>query len=151
MQAPDFSLPDATKQIHSLADYAGKWLVLYFYPKDDTPGCTTEACGFRDAFAEYAKRSVSILGISKDTTGSHQRFAQKFELNFPLLSDKSTETIQAYGAWGQKRFMGRDFMGIIRTTFLINPAGEIVKTYVGMDTAVHASEILADIDKLQAS
>jgi len=151
MKAPAFSLPDQNKQVHALADYAGKWLVIYFYPKDDTPGCTTEACAFRDAWSQYEEQGIAVVGISKDTAGSHQRFSQKFELNFPILSDRSTETIQAYGAWGTKKFMGKEFQGIIRKTFIVNPAGEIVKEYVGMDVAVHAQEILADIASLQAS
>lgn len=145
MKAPEFALPDQTGKIHSLAEYAGTWRVVYFYPKDDTPGCTTEACNFRDYMKELTEKGIYIFGISKDSVTSHAAFAEKFHLNFPLLSDESTETIKAYGAWAPKKFMGREFLGIVRKTFLINPNGEIVKEYQGMKLDQHAQEIIHDV------
>ena len=143
-KAPEFSLPDQDNKEHSLRDYKGKWVVLYFYPKDDTPGCTKEACGFRDASTVYAENDIMVLGMSKDSVTSHKKFADKFNLQFPLLSDTSTETIKAYGAWGEKKFMGRLFQGIHRYTYLINPEGKIAKTYEKVNPLIHAQEILKD-------
>jgi peroxiredoxin Q/BCP len=148
MKAPSFSLPDQNGTMHSLDDYKGKWLLVYFYPKDDTPGCTIEACSFRDNSDALLKHNIAVVGISKDTSSSHQKFATKFNLNFPLLSDTSTETIQAYGAWGEKKFMGRVFNGIIRNSYLVNPDGELVKTYVKVNPALHTAEIISDVEKL---
>ena len=147
MQAPDFKLPDQEGKNHSLSDYRGKWLVLYFYPKDFTPGCTKEACAFRDARQEFDKRGVKIVGISKDTVALHKKFAEKYRLNFPLLADHEHQVIEAYGAWGKKKFMGREFFGILRSTFLINPKGEIVKEYKDVNPITHSSEILQDLEK----
>jgi len=150
--APDFSLPDQDGVMHSLHDYAGKWLVLYFYPKDDTPGCTTEACSFRDVREVIAALGrAEVVGISKDTVRSHKKFAHKYGLNFTLLSDPSLETIKAYGAWGLKRFMGREFEGTLRNTYLINPQGQIVKPYLGVSPKEHAAEIIQDLQALQAA
>lgn len=149
MRAPDFKLSDQYGNIHSLSDYRGKWLIVYFYPKDDTPGCTKEACNFRDALGEYEKRGVAILGISKDSVKSHDKFAQKFKLNFPILSDESLGTIKAYGAWGKKKLYGREYDGVLRNTYLIDPMGEIIKSYQGVRPESHSTEILADIDQLQ--
>ena len=147
MQAPDFKLPDQEGKNHSLSDYQGKWLVLYFYPKDFTPGCTKEACAFRDASQEFDKREVKIVGISKDTVALHKKFAEKYHLNFPLLADPEHQVIEAYGAWGKKKFMGREFFGILRSTFLINPKGEIVKEYKDVNPITHSAEILQDLEK----
>jgi peroxiredoxin Q/BCP len=147
--APDFTLPDQTGADRSLADYAGGWLVVYFYPKDDTPGCTVEACEFRDDFDRLKERGVSVVGISKDSVASHAKFAAKFNLNFPLLADESTTTIQAYGAWGPKKFMGREYDGISRMTFLINPAGQIAKEYPKVTPKGHAAEILRAVEELR--
>lgn len=148
MKAPDFSLPDQHGTIHTLSEHQGKWRVVYFYPKDDTPGCTKEACGFRDAHDAFAKAGIVVFGISKDSVASHKKFAEKYQLPFSLLSDETTKTIQAYGAWGKKKFMGREFFGIIRKTYLIDPNGEIVKEYEGMDVSSHAEEVLRDINAL---
>lgn len=150
MKAPDFTLPDQTNALHTLGDYSGKWLVLYFYPKDDTPGCTTEACNFRDIYRELEKRGVAVLGISRDSVKSHAKFAEKFNLNFSLLSDPNHQTIDAYGAWGLKKFMGREFEGIIRKTFIISPASEIAKEYPKVTPKDHADEILRDLAGLMA-
>jgi len=150
--APDFSLPDQHGKTRSLSDYAGKWVVLYFYPKDDTPGCTTEACSFRDereAIAEFG--NAEVIGISKDSVRSHAKFAEKYSLDFTILSDESTETIQAYGAWQLKKFMGREFMGIQRMTIIINPEGNIAKTYPKVDPKKHASEIIKGLKELQSN
>lgn len=149
MKAFDFELPDENGVIHKLSDYRGKWVVVYFYPKDDTPGCTKEACNFRDNLVELKKLGVIILGVSKDSVKSHQKFVQKYKLNFPLLSDESKEAIKAYGAWGEKKFMGRIFDGVLRKTVLINPAGEVAKTYDKVDVNTHAKEILEDINRLK--
>ncbi len=148
MKAPQFTLPDQNGTNHSLADYAGKWILVYFYPKDDTPGCTIEACSFRDKSEELVKHNIVVLGMSKDTTSSHQKFVTKFNLNFPLLSDTSTKTIKAYGAWGEKKFMGRTFIGILRNSYLINPDGEIAKTYEKVKPAEHTAEVITDVEKL---
>ncbi len=146
--APDFSLPDQSGKIHSLSDYKGRWLVIYFYPKDDTPGCTKEACSFRDFAGDLASLGVSVLGISKDTVSSHKKFAEKYSLGFPLLSDPDTTVIQAYGAWGKKTFMGRSFLGTKRMTYIVNPEGTIVKIYDTVKPDKHAEEVLKDIDVL---
>lgn len=146
--AYDFTLLDQSGLSHSLHDYLGKWVVLYFYPKDDTPGCTTEACNFRDSFHELQKLGVVILGVSKDTVGSHAKFAEKYNLNFPLLSDPDHSVVEKYSAWGEKKFMGRIFLGILRTTYLINPKGEIAKIYPKVNPTVHAQEIINDLKNL---
>ena len=121
--APDFSLPDANGKVHALADYKGRWLVLYFYPKDETPGCTIEACSLRDARDELTELGAEVVGISKDDAVSHEKFKTKFNLHFTLLSDPDGKVIDAYGAWGKKMF-GKE--GILRKTFIIDPAGIIL-------------------------
>lgn len=147
--APDFFLPDQDGVLRSLQDYAGKWLVLYFYPKDNTSGCTTEACSFRDerdAISEFGE--ATIVGISQDSVTSHQKFIEKHHLNFTLLSDTEHETIQAYDSWKKKKMMGHEYMGIERNTFIINPSGMIVKQYKKVDPKLHAAQIIADLKKL---
>ena len=141
----DFKLPDQNGKYHKLSDYKGKWVVLYFYPKDNTPGCTKEACNFRDSFRELQKLDVQILGVSKDSIASHKKFAEKYNLNFPILSDENHEVIKKYKAWGVKKFMGREFEGIFRKTYLINPKGEIKKIYEKVNPLTHASEIIKDL------
>jgi thioredoxin-dependent peroxiredoxin len=140
--APDFSLPDQNGQVHSLSQYIGKWVILYFYPKDDTTGCTKEACSFRDAFEEYTKKGLVILGISADTVRKHKKFIEKYELPFALLSDTEKEVVNKYEVWTKKKFMGREYMGIVRTTFLINPTGEIVEIFDNIDVSRHAQDVL---------
>lgn len=150
-QAPKFNLPDQDNKLHSLNDYSGKWLVLYFYPKDNTSGCTTEACSFRDereVIAQYG--NADVVGISKDSVASHKKFAEKNNLNFTLLSDESHAVIEAYGAWGLKKLMGREYLGIRRNTYIINPEGKIVKEYTGVNPKKHAVEIINDLKALQA-
>jgi len=146
--APNFSLPDQDGKVHSLADYAGKWLVLYFYPKDDTSGCTAEACAFRDGREDLAELA-EVVGVSKDTVRSHKKFADKYDLNFTLLADLEHKTIEAYGSWQPKKFMGREYLGTHRDTFIINPAGKIAKEYRGVDPKTHAPQIIADLKELQ--
>ena len=119
-EAPNFSLPDSEGIPHSLSDYKGKKVLLYFYPKDDTPGCTTEACEFRDVYEDLSARGLVILGVSADSVKSHKKFAEKYALPFPLLSDEHKEVSHLYGVWQKKKFMGREYMGIMRTSFLID-------------------------------
>ena len=145
MKAKEFNLPDESGKFHKLSDYHGRWVVLYFYPKDDTPGCTKEACGFRDGLSQLEELGVVVLGVSKDSPKSHQKFKEKYHLNFPLLSDESKEVIQAYGAWGEKSFMGKKFYGILRKTYLVDPDGELKKIYEKVDPTKHSAEILAEV------
>ena len=152
MKAPDFSLIDQDGIVHSLKSYAGKWLVLYFYPKDNTSGCTTEACNFRDAREAIADLgNAEVVGISKDSVASHKKFADKHGLSFTLLSDPDHTTIEAYGAWGPRKFMGREYLGTHRQTYIINPTGDIVKRYENVDPKKHAAEIIQDLKSLQAA
>lgn len=146
----DIIIQDQNGQPITLRTMLGKWLVLYFYPRDNTPGCTTEACSFRDANQELKKIGVEVIGVSKDTAKSHQKFTQNHQLNFPLWSDPEHALLEAFGAWGEKKFMGRVFMGIMRSTFLINPEGIIVKTWEKVTPKDHAGEVLAAVQTAQA-
>ncbi|MCX7881416.1 MAG: thioredoxin-dependent thiol peroxidase [Patescibacteria group bacterium] len=148
MKATDFSLPDQNGKIHKLSDYLGKWIILYFYSKDDTPGCTKETCGFRDFYQEIKKLNGVVIGISAESVTSHEKFAKKHNLNFILLSDEEKKVIKEYDAWGKKKFLGREFEGILRTTFLIDPKKEIFKKYEKVRVDVHAKQIIEDIKKL---
>jgi peroxiredoxin Q/BCP len=148
MKAPDFSLPDKDGTMHSLGDYTGTWLIVYFYPKDGTSGCTNQACAFRDGREMLADLGAEIVGISKDSAKSHANFAEKNNLNFTLLSDTSTETIKAFGSWQPKKFMGKEFLGINRDTYLIDPKGDIVKKYEGVDPQNNIKDVYADLRKL---
>lgn len=147
MKAEDFKLPDQDGIIRKLSDYKGKWVVLYFYPKDDTPGCTKEACNFRDSFHELQKLGVQVLGVSKDSVSSHKKFVEKYNLNFPVLSDTDKTIIKKYKAWGEKKFMGRVFEGTLRISYLIDPSGEINKIYEKVNPLMHASEIINDLQQ----
>lgn len=147
-KAPDFSLPDQDNKTHKLSQYLGKWVLIYFYPKDDTPGCTTEACTLRDNLPHFKTSQAIVLGISKDSPASHKKFADKYGLPFTLLSDEDHKVLEKYGAWGEKSFMGRKFMGIRRISFLINPEGKIAKVYPKVKPADHAKEVLNDIEQL---
>jgi peroxiredoxin Q/BCP len=149
MKAKDFHLADEDGIFHNLSDYKGKWVVLYFYPRDDTPGCTLEACSFRDTLLDLKQYGVEILGVSKDSVYSHKKFKEKHRLNFTILSDESKETIKAYGAWGVKKFMGKEFEGTIRKTYLIDKDGKIAKVYEKVNPSKHAKEILDDIKALE--
>lgn len=142
--APDFSLPDAEGNTVSLASLRGKRIVLYFYPRDSTPGCTLEACGFRDGYQDYQALDVVVLGVSTDDAKSHTKFAQKHHLPFPLLCDLDGQVAAAYGSYGLKKFMGKEFMGVHRSTFVIGPDGRIEKVYRKVKPASHAVQVLAD-------
>ena len=142
-EAPDFSAPATGGLKMSLSDFKGKNVILYFYPKDDTPGCTKEACNFRDNFAQFKKRGALILGVSTDPIKSHEKFTEKFDLPFPLLADEDKKIVQAYGVWGEKKFMGRTYMGTHRVTFLIGPDGRIKKIWPQVKPDEHAAEVLA--------
>lgn len=140
-EAPPFNLIDQDGEKHSLKEYKGKKVVLYFYPKDDTPGCTTEACSFRDEKKEFEKKNTVIFGVSADTASSHQKFSAKHGLTFPLLVDEGKEVIKAYGAWGPKKFMGKEFEGIIRSTFVIDKEGIIQKIFRNVRVDGHIEEV----------
>ncbi len=148
VKAPEFSLLDQNGQLHQLRDYVGRLLLLYFYPKDDTPGCTTEACGLRDAWSELTELGVAVLGISADSVQSHAKFADKFKLPFPLLADTDKTMLQAYGVLAEKSMFGKKFIGIKRMSFLIDSEGKIAKIYPAVKPASHASEVLADAQTL---
>jgi thioredoxin-dependent peroxiredoxin len=150
MKATDFEMPDQNGVTHTLSQYLGKWVVLYFYPKDDTPGCTKEACNFRDSLEEFQKIGVAILGVSKDSVQSHKKFAEKYQLNFPLLSDEDKSVMIEYKAWGRKSFLGKEYDGTLRTTYIIDPTGEIRKVYKSVEPFGHKTEILADLEKIMA-
>ena len=146
-KAPDFKLNDNEGQPHELKDYRGQTIVIYFYPKDDTPGCTKEACSFRDTYADFKKAGVTLIGISPDSEKSHTKFIEKYELPFTLLSDPGHEVCEAYGVWGLKKFMGREYEGVYRTTFIIGPEGEIKHVFENVKPADHSQEVLAEIAK----
>lgn len=148
MKAKNFSLLDEDGNKKTLKDFSGKWLVLYFYPKDDTPGCTVEACSLRDAYDDIIALGADVVGISKDDEDMHRKFRAKHQLNFTLLSDPTGKTIEAYGAWGKKMF-GRE--GILRKTFIINPKGEIVKTYGRVTPLGHGEQVIEELKSQQAS
>lgn len=144
--APDFALLDENNKQHKLSDYKGKWIVLYFYPKDETPGCTIEACSLRDARDELAELGAEIIGISKDDASAHEKFKARHLLNFTLLIDSNAEVIKRYDAWGKKQF-GTE--GILRKTYIINPQGLIVKIYGRVTPLGHGDQVVADLKKLQ--
>lgn len=125
-------------------------MLVYFYPKDDTPGCTKEACMIRDNFPKFKKLKLKVFGISADTVKSHARFADKYDLPFALLSDEDKKIIRAYGVWAKKKFMGREYMGILRTSFLINPEGKVAKVYTDVKPSEHADEVLTDLKELNS-
>ena len=147
--APDFSLQDESGKTVRLSDFRGRTILLYFYPKDDTPGCTKEACNFRDDYSAYEDAGVIILGISPDTTKSHAKFKTKYNLPFPLLADPEHQIAIAYGVWGRKKFMGKEYDGILRTTFLIGPDSAIIKVYENVKPAEHSVEVLAELENLR--
>jgi len=142
-KAPDFSLPDASGKTVKLEDFAGKRFVLYFYPKDDTPGCTAEACGFRDSLPKFEGLGVPVIGISPDDGKSHVKFAAKYKLPFTLLADEGAAVARKYGVWGKNKFMGREFEGIMRTTFVIGKNGKIEKIFAKVNPLGHEKQVLA--------
>lgn len=147
-KAPDFSLNDSEGNLTRLSDFKGKWLVLYFYPKDDTPGCTTEACSLRDARDDITALGADVVGISMDDPSLHEKFKAKYKLNFRLLSDPDRNVIDAYGAWGKKMF-GRE--GILRRTFIINPSGTVVKVYGRVTPVGHGEQVVEELKRLQVA
>lgn len=142
--APDFTLPDEAGTLRSLSDYRGKWVVLYFYPKDDTPGCTVEACAMRDARDDLTDLGAEVVGVSMDDAASHDKFKAKYSLNFTLLTDKTRAVIDAYDAWGKKQF-GRE--GILRKTFIISPDGQVVKAYGRVTPLGHGDQVIAELKR----
>lgn len=147
-KAPQFTLKDANGKEVSLKDYAGKnRVILYFYPKDDTPGCTVEACGFRDEYKKFTEKGAVVLGVSPDDEKSHAKFVEKFKLPFRLLADTDKEVVQKYGVWGEKQFMGKKYMGVSRTTFLIAKDGTIEKVFEKVKPDEHADELLEILSK----
>lgn len=144
--APEFTLFDAAGNKHALADYHGSWVIVYFYPKDDTPGCTIEACGFRDMNEAILAHKATVIGISRDSGESHQQFERKYSLNFMLLSDPDHAVMDAYKAWGKKMF-GQE--GVLRKTFIIDPSGNVVKEYGRVTPVGHAEQVLKDLQTLQ--
>ena len=140
--APAFKTKDDNGEDVSLKDFKGQKVVLYFYPKDDTPGCTKEACSFRDAYSKFKKQGIKLLGVSPDSEASHQKFITKYKLPFTLLADRDHAIAEAYGVWGEKKFMGRTYMGVLRTTFLIDEKGKIKKVFEKVKPEDHAAEVL---------
>lgn len=146
-KAPVFSLPDKEGNMVSLSDFAGKKVVLYFYPKDNTPGCTRQACAFASAYGEFQRRNVAVIGVSRDTAASHRKFAEKYELPFLLLSDPELSAIQAYGVWQEKKNYGKVSMGVVRTTFVIGEQGVIEKVMPKVKPDTNAAELLEYLDR----
>ncbi len=142
---PDFSLKSDVGESIRLSDYKGKRVVLYFYPKDDTPGCTVEACSFRDGIGEIQKKGAIVLGVSTDSVESHRKFKEKYHLNFPLLSDADKKVVDAYGVWKEKNMYGKKYMGIERTTFIIDEDGKIKKIFPKVKVEGHYDEVLAEL------
>ncbi len=145
--APPFTAKTNGGGTVSLRDFKGRHVILYFYPKDDTPGCTKEACGFRDQFAAFRKQKVEILGVSTDSVAKHDRFIEKYELPFTLLADEDRKIVEAYGVWGEKSFMGRRYQGTFRVTFLIGPDGRIKRIWPDVKVATHVDEVLAALSE----
>lgn len=141
-EAPNFSAKDQHGKTHQLSDYAGKKLVIYFYPKDNTPGCTAQACNLRDNIDALTENNIAVLGVSADSESSHQKFTNKYELNFPLLVDEDRTIIEAFGVWGPKKFMGKTYDGISRTTFIIDENGKLLEVIAKVDTKNHTQQIL---------
>ena len=141
-KAPEFSLPDENGEIRNLSDYKGKKLILYFYPRDNTPGCTKQACGFADLYPQFSEKGVEIIGISKDSVASHKKFKEKYSLPFTILSDTELQTIQAYDVWKEKKLYGKTSMGIVRTTYLIDENGVIIKAMDKVKAAENPKEML---------
>ncbi|MCH7541401.1 thioredoxin-dependent thiol peroxidase [Patescibacteria group bacterium] len=143
--APDFELPDQNGKVRKLSDYRGRKVLVYFYPRDGTPGCTAEACQIRDDFPKFNSIKVQVLGISTDSVESHKRFSQKHNLPFTLLADGSKEVVKAYDVYKPKKFLGKEFLGTVRTSFLINESGKIAKIYEKVKPTLHSEEVLRDL------
>ena len=141
-KAPEFQLPDQNGEIHTLEEYRGRKVILYFYPKDNTPGCTKQACGFGELYPQFLEKGAVIIGISKDSVASHKKFEEKYGLPFTLLSDKSTQMLQDFGAWGEKKMCGKTCVGTLRRTFIFNEEGVLERIIEKVDTKDHAAQIL---------
>jgi peroxiredoxin Q/BCP len=150
-KAPDFKLPDQNGDMHQLSLIPRSWVLLYFYPKDDTPGCTLEAQSLEELLPNFQGLDAKVFGISTDSIGSHKKFAEKYNLSFTLLADEDKKVVSLYGVWGNKKFMGKEYEGTMRTSFLINPEGKIEKIYENVKPEVHAAEVLADITKANSA
>lgn len=150
-KAPAFSLLDQNGKMHKLSDVKGEWCLIYFYPKDDTPGCTKEACTIRDTFPKFKKLGITVFGVSVDSVKKHEKFVAKYELPFTLLADEEKTMVNDYGVWGEKSMYGRKYMGTLRNSFLIDPKGKIAKIYVGVKPAEHAQEVLGDVGRTSPS
>ncbi len=146
-KAPTFNLKDQDGKTVKLSDFSGSKVVVYFYPKDDTPGCTTEACQFRDNFREFSKIKVPVVGVSPDGADSHKTFKEKYKLNFELLSDEDHKVMESYGAWGEKTLYGKKSIGVIRSTFLIDEKGLIIRSWYNVKADGHAEAVLAELSK----
>lgn len=147
--APDFKAFDQDGKSHKLSEYRGQWVLVYFYPKDDTPGCTKEACSIRDAWPDFKKLKVKVFGVSIQDGKSHKKFAEKYDLPFTLLVDEEKKIVSKYGVWGEKSLYGRKYMGTFRSSFLIDPKGKIAKIYEKVNPVSHAVDILEDLKKLK--
>jgi thioredoxin-dependent peroxiredoxin len=147
--APDFNLPDQDGKMHKLSSERGKWVLVYFYPKDDTTGCTKEACSIGELWPDFKKLKLQVFGISRDSVKSHKKFADKYKLPFTLLADEDKKVLNKYGVWAKKKFMGREYMGILRQSFLVDPKGKVAKVYEKVNPGTHAEEILEDLKKLK--
>jgi peroxiredoxin Q/BCP len=144
--APDFELESDEGATVRLSDLRGQWVVVYFYPKDDTPGCTKQASGFRDAYREYEERGAVVLGVSPDDVASHQKFKSKYSLPFTLLADPQHEVADAYGAWGERKYAGKSYMGVIRSTFVIDPDGKVARAMYGVNAERNPADVLAALE-----
>lgn len=147
-KAPDFSLPDQDGVMHSLNRYRGKKVILYFYPRDNTPGCTKQACGFRDLYPQFTEKGAVVLGVSKDSVASHKKFQEKYQLSFPILSDTELQVIQAYDVWKEKKLYGKVSMGVVRTTYLIDENGIISKAFGKVKAAQNPEQMLEELNDI---
>lgn len=147
-KAPDFSLPDQGGVIHSLSRYRGKKVILYFYPRDNTPGCTKQACGFRDLYPQFTEKSTVVLGVTKDSVAPHKKFQEKYQLSFPILSDTELQVIQAYDVWKEKKLYGKVSMGVVRTTYLIDENGIISKAFGKVKAAQNPEQMLEELNDI---
>ena len=145
VKAPDFTLPDQNGDLHSLSDYRGKKVILYFYPKDNTPGCTKQACGFAERYPQFIEKGAVVLGISKDSVASHKKFEEKYGLPFTILSDPELVAIQAYDVWQEKKNYGKTYMGVVRTTYLIDEEGKIAKAFDKVKAADNPEQMLGEL------
>lgn len=148
-KAPSFDLPDQDGKIHNFSDWKGRWVFIFFYPKDDTPGCTFESCAVRDNMDKFTDKNIEVYGISVDSVKSHKKFEQKHHLNFPLLADTEKKVVEQFGVWKEKSMFGKAYMGIERSSFLINPKGKVEKVYEKVNPLTHMGEVLKDVAEIE--